>query len=582
MKFRNILSICVSGILVLSACEDLLNTDRTGQAIRFGVSTGSGLRTRTEYKGKQDDGRELIYWKEDGSDDVTIHMFWDGDGGADGEVKNYYVSNAYVSPDKSICKGNLSPTADGSLLWKGDFSGGDGKAHEYKHSFYSVYPANSATFKKDGKQFEFELKESLSGVDMSKAYMAAGLENVTSENSPVLQYYPMITTLYVTLVNDTDNAVTPGNIVLTSTDKPICGKYTVAFDADEKKFTFKEALESGKKTVTINVGNQLQPKGKTDIAFFIIPQEYNSSTLSFKINGKEHNFGDSYKSNLVGAYKYNITVYLSEKEPDIEEPEIVPPVIDNALAQLIFALLNPSNGSETSWPAFEEFWKEYFDYTGYSDFHSGFWQDLSKAISETKFDDMADKLKELFPGDKLTGLLDYLGKLETVSVTNSNLPKLSSSSLDLSIFKKAKKIDLSLTESDMKLNVSGLNDLESIEVTATGGCHEIELNVTDCPSFKKVKMNGDAPNKKILNLTGTPKFEEGEISTGSGKSVEITLIDCSTEVENGGVITLSSADANVTVSRKPRKEGKEVNVNVDVVAGYWEYWPEYKYAEKHW
>ena len=318
MKFRNILSICVSGILVLSACEDLLNTDRTGQAIRFGVSTGSGLRTRTEYKGKQDDGRELIYWKEDGSDDVTIHMFWDGDGGADGEVKNYYVSNAYVSPDKSICKGNLSPTADGSLLWKGDFSGGDGKAHEYKHSFYSVYPANSATFKKDGKQFEFELKESLSGVDMSKAYMAAGLENVTSENSPVLQYYPMITTLYVTLVNDTDNAVTPGNIVLTSTDKPICGKYTVEFNAAAKKFAFKEALEQGKKTVTINVGNQLQPKkaGKTDIAFFIIPQEYNPSTLSFKINGKEHNFGDSYKSNLVGAYKYNITVYLSGKEPE--------------------------------------------------------------------------------------------------------------------------------------------------------------------------------------------------------------------------------------------------------------------------
>lgn len=323
MRLKQFILVCFSTVAI-SACQWLFDPDMTGEAIRFGASSGNAFLTRTEYSGKQSDGRELISWS--GDDDVTIYMFWEGPNGDKGDAKDYNVINAYQADDKSICKGTLVPK-NGSLLWQGDFNGNDGKAHEYQHTFYSVYPANSADIPenenlKEQKRFYFTLPDNLSGVDMRYAYMAAGMEGVTSGTEPVyLQYYPMITTLYVTLVNDTDKPVTPGNIVLTSTDKPLCGKYTVQFNGGTKKFAFQSASEPGKKTVTINVPEQLQPNkaGRTNIAFFIIPQEYEPATLSFKINGVEHNFGVSYNSKLVGENKYNITVYLSGKEPEFSK-----------------------------------------------------------------------------------------------------------------------------------------------------------------------------------------------------------------------------------------------------------------------
>lgn len=524
MRLKQFILVCFSTVAI-SACQWLFDPDMTGEAIRFGASSGNAFLTRTEYSGKQSDGRELISWS--GDDDVTIYMFWEGPNGDKGDAKDYNVINAYQADDKSICKGTLVPK-NGSLLWQGDFNGNDGKAHEYQHTFYSVYPANSADIPenenlKEQKRFYFTLPDNLSGVDMRYAYMAAGMEGVTSGTEPVyLQYYPMITTLYVTLVNDTDKPVTPGNIVLTSTDKPLCGKYAVQFNGGTKKFAFQSASEPGKKTVTINVPEQLQPNkaGRTNIAFFIIPQEYDPSTLSFKINGVEHNFGVSYNSKLVGENKYNITVYLSGKEPEFS----------SFVKGVIYAEAHKRAQQTGQW-----------EYGWYLDNDGDFAYNGQK-VAEEKIWEIINSLVDLDVtgtwemGNTLTpGDLNFFPNLKTVKVSG--------------FFDYVEIDNPQITEIDIRTSNSGtcvfnihdcdelekLNIHEGKDVTVKGNKKLTELNIDsqnisdfvldDCDALKTFDIKA---NNCIKNVTvkGNEILEYFTMSGPKSDGVNITCDSC--------------------------------------------------------
>ena len=571
-------------VLIATSCDGLFGVDNNvGKPIQFGVSQHPTTRTSysSEYGGR-------IEWGE--GDQVSIYMDWDDGSGYTGNPERGVYS---VKPGSNFHPGDLrygriSYANDGEVLkWQGDFSGGDGRAHEYPHTFYSAYPPTNLI---NGK-FTFYLPSEQNG-NMNFAYMAAYEEDVKSntigDGHVELHYYPMITTFCLTIHNDLDEPIETITLKSDRDSDYLSGNYSVSVNDGMFEFNGYEGNNSIHVTSTVNIDSGETVK---NILFFIIPQDFDENELYFLLNSDETKRYTIDKP-IEAYFKYNINITVSEREPDIEEPEPLPPLSiddDAALAQLILSLLVGNGGAPDSWRIFEDYFREYFEYDSFDALEKGLWKDASdgkKTLNDdarnATLENSIEILKELFPGEKLTGLLHFLQTLTDIHIKDGNSPKLNSSELDLSFFKSAQTIYLELSQSNMAINVNGLEALESIELITTGEVDEIELSVTDCPSFKKVKMNGDRPNKKTLNLTGTPKFEEGEISTGSGRLVEITLKDCSTEVENGGVITLSSGDATISVHRKPRKEGEEVNVNVDVVAGYWEYWPEYKYVEKHW
>lgn len=324
MKIRNILFF-VSAICLMASCSDLFNVDHIGEAIQFGVSSGSKeLSTRTEYAKSEGvfNGKERLNWTAD--DKVYIWMYWDEDRNGSYESgpssAEYKVGLKTNSKEKSY--GSLISTGT-SLRWKGDFSGNDGRAHEYKHAFYSVYPSTWREF--NGNNVKFNIPNSQKGVDMSLAYMTAYKDNVTSlrdDNNPNkyvdLEYYPRVTTLYITVVNDTDEAV-GGEIKLSSSNSPITGDYFVSIP-DYSSGESGNNYEGGKEVT--NTIKSLAKNASDIVAFFIRPRNYDSGELSLTFNGKTQSLNKALKPNL----KYNIKIKVSKSEPEIEEPEPLPPL----------------------------------------------------------------------------------------------------------------------------------------------------------------------------------------------------------------------------------------------------------------
>lgn len=535
--------------LIMVSCDGLFGVENNvGKPIQFGVVQNP--KTRTSYS-QEYDGR--IDWNN--GDKVAIYMDWD-------ETRSGYGYYGYPREERGIYEvygihengieshGRIKKVDGNVLTWKGDFKGNNGRANEFLHTFWSVYPHDT---KFENGKFEFSLQSNQNYInDVTGLGLAAYEKDINSAKNPnsegfvELHYYPMFTTLCVTIDNAANFQI--GNkLELSSDDYMIAGKYYVDIS---KRYN---GIEGG------DINNVSSTFSGSKVMLFIIPREYEANKLYFSLNGERKPIQEV----IHAGYKYNIKITTKKVE-----------VVSPSLAQLILSLLVANGGAHDSWRTFEDYFRKYFKYDSADALQKGIYQDtpsngktLNNDARNATLDNANEILEALFPGEKLTGLLAFLQTLTDIHISNGNSPKLNSSELDLSFFKSAKTIYLELSESDMAINVNGLEDLESIELQTTGNCHKIELNITDCPNLKKVKMNGDAPNKKILNLTGTPKFEVGEIATNAGRSVEITLIECSTGVENGGVITLSSGDASTTVNRRPRREGDAIKVNVDVTGG---------------
>lgn len=550
-KLKFILLCCL--IFLATSCEKLFNTDNVGQPIQFGATLSSSTpKTRTSYSGVVDhntDGNtERIYWTQD--DPVSIYMDWDKTRDGNGYTGNPEYGIYSVTPGSDLHPkdgnqryGRISYVSGKVLKWQGAFDGGDGRAHEYPHTFYSAYPANT-TFA-DGK-FTFDLpsdQSSQEGIDMRYAYMAAYEKDVMSnevdEGHVDLHYYPMITTLYVTLVNDTSSPITPGDIIIKSTGKPICGAYTVEIDDTKNKFVFDKALDNDNKTVTINVNKPLQPNkvGKTDIAFFIIPQEYDPSTLSLVINGREHNFGQSYQSSLKEAYKYNITVNLSGSTPPTFKETIGP-------GEAQFLILWITNYLKDG--AFNDFFG--FDQNGdhrYGAFNDKFingggWDSetiaedfvnffteeqlnkfYQKLLSETSFITSNKQITHPIHAD----FFNLFPQLETVKIQTY-------STVEISNHKNLKTATFQYAE---QVKITGCKSLTT--VTLENSYNLTSLEIDDCEALTTI-TGYDMHKLTELKLINTPYFKKGEF-TNVGQIVAVTLNNCSTGLDDGDNATLN-------------------------------------------
>ena len=530
-------------MFTMTSCEDWFYIDHIGKPVEFGITTGKSIKTRTVYSGNITNGKERLEWID--GDDVRIWMYWDED--RDGlyesgyEWADYKVINNRPSNEKSY--GRLSPKSGTSLRWHGDFTGENGRAHEYPHTFYSIYPADGGK-DFDGANITFNIPVAQNGVNMGLAYMTAyrsGVySNTDSERHVELLYYPRVTTLYIAVVNDTDETV-GGEIKLTSSGNPIAGNYTVSIP----NYLYGESENEGGTEITNRI--KTLNKGDSDtVAFFIRPRQYASDELSLTFNGKTQLLNKNFEPN----YKYNIKITVSGK---------VPPMIDDALAQLIFALLLKGDHN-TCWSTFGEYLQNYFHYNNCDpDFLDGLYRDLEK-MKNAPLDGTAAKLNELFPGDKLSGLLEVLGSLTEIDNVG-NGPKLTAKSLDLSIFKSAQKIHLKLeqnTGSTMAISVSELNNLTTIDIT-DGTSQKIDLTVTDCKLLSKITI-GQNEELQNLKLIRTPMFKEANINNQNRDVVSIELNNCSAETDNATINIAGNKNNDPKISRS----GNTGNVTI-----YW-------------
>lgn len=310
--------------LIMVSCDGLFGVENNvGKPVVFGISQ-QNPKTRTAYS-LNVDGQ--IEWRE--NDMVAIYMDWDDGNGYAGiprEKGIYKVSpgSKLHSEGKDYRYGRISYLSDDKLTWKGDFRENDGRAHEYPHTFWSVYPSNTPFA--NGK-FEFSLPSNqdnindVNGLGLA-AYRKGVYSNTTSEGHVELLYSPMFTTFDVTINNKSKKNII-GNLKLASENKYICGTYYVR--VKDNKFVF-DSFDPNYSEDYIEKAIETLLDGKsTELMYFIANTDYSGGDLYFSFeDGVKHPIGE----NIIGGYKYNIVINVNEKNVEVE-------VLSDAAAQML-------------------------------------------------------------------------------------------------------------------------------------------------------------------------------------------------------------------------------------------------------
>lgn len=293
-KLRYILIVFLT--LIITSCDGLFGVENNvGKPVQFGVVQNP--KTRTSYS-PNEPGR--IDWNN--GDKVAIYMDWDKTRNPYKDDWSYRKKGIYevygIHENGKESHGSIRYVSGEILKWQGDFSGNDGRANEYPHTFWSVYPSNT-TF--DGVSFYFKLEDIQNYTDVSGLGLAAYEEGVYSntngEGHVELHYYPMFTTLCV-MIDNKANFPIGNSLELSSDVYTIAGNYSV--DISERY--------NGIKGGTVNNVSSTFNNGVS--TFFIIPREYGANKLYFSLGDKTMSIPET----LYPGYKYNIKITTKEVE----------------------------------------------------------------------------------------------------------------------------------------------------------------------------------------------------------------------------------------------------------------------------
>lgn len=507
MKKRRLFGVGAAALALavgITSCQGLLYNNRPGQEIRFSASAANGAETKTEYAGSDEDGgvvnnRERINWKEDGTDQVKIYLFLDNapdyffEPGENDEISENAVSDYSVTligpgtgDDAYKSRGKLSAIGNTALRWVGI----EDNVDVVDHWFYSVYPAKlsgwSVTPEKDNYPTATITFPDLSGQDgsMDYAYMAAVagpyrtgkvLENQKNKAGTVdLDYYPMVTTVYVTFVNNSTQT-TISEIKLTGS-QPLVGGYRVKYSGGDGGVLVENSISNSTNSIT------LTDKAISDaIPFFLIPQEYDATGLSLTINGTTHPLRGAGEASLtlLPFHKYNVIVTINE------DGKVEPPTIDDITeigdAQTILALLSSLlYGGVDENPAFKSYVSE--KYPEFSNFYGNNYRNKNPLqVSDLK------TLYSKYP-DVFQWIFD---NVEDLSIT-TNIGTDFSGKITSTVFKlfaNLKTISLLFDHGDATITIEDLPNLTSITLI---GNSKVTLTVNDCPSLTNAKKNNNS------------------------------------------------------------------------------------------
>lgn len=556
-------------VLVFCSCEGLFYNP-SSKVVKFRASAGDDVRTRTAYTNHIDPatGKERIEWET--GDPVMIYMYWKSPEGST-ETNNpvheaiYTVSfNNHISNERSY--GEL--ISDNSpLMWKGDDS------HVYTHYFYSIYPAGKGFFytsTDDGSNpsIEFSLPANQDGKikQMQYAYMAAAAPAVTTKYNDNysttidLDYYPMVTTVYVDITNNSSRAIS--EVILTSTDDdvPLVGNYTVNFASRQigsRPFGTNLGESSGDEASnanrTVTIPSVITSNSSKKIAFFVRPRMYeNNLDLKFKWGEETKSVGSL--GTVTPFSKYNIKVTINENG-DID--------FDDALAQFILVFMREFRDGDIFYNEFKDFIDDYFN-GDYLDFWNNH---FPKDNVDKQLDGALDILKSIFSDENgnlnmqmFNAFIDALGNVENLNITEGY--KVLSSTLRkdfFSLFKNVKHIKLRLIHTAVTVEIEGLEYLETLEFVETN--QKVSLTVKDCPSFRMFEFPENNVEVTGITLIRTPYFKEGYVRNSNQPNIHITLEDCSTAEENAFIRFY-----NQNFRDNPSRSGNTDNIVIE--AGY--------------
>lgn len=501
-------------MLALVSCDKLFTGDRTGKPVTFSASSEVPAGTKTAYSGEVIDGWERINWVD--KDPVRMIMFTHGQydrNPVETDTKTYYVVDIHEEGEKSVGK----VAASGAFLtWRENMT----------HDFYSIYPGNYIGSTNIGynREINLTLPSAQHGdiaTNMRYAYMAAIHEGYTTagKGSVVLDYYPMVTTVYITLNNETQTPMTIRSVRIKSVSgQALVGTYTITSSGGTTPFSpqgWGETATSPEVSVVLD-GATLQPGESTTCVIFLMPTKtYSTSDLKLTVvtNGgiSDLSMQNSAVSQFAPCKKYNLSFNVEERPIQYNDMTAVMNnlcILSNSLLSNNFVYLGYKNppGLYYNQDYKKGTWPDYPDgYIPVSD------EDLHAALQEVTEISNADNqslnymLVNITPADfaifpNLHSIdLSGLGNNNSFSVANlSNLIELmyAGNATSLSVANcsfdpdNVQPLIISASYQEMKsislTNITGLQEI-IIQATASGG--QIgNVFIQNCPDLKTIKV----------------------------------------------------------------------------------------------
>lgn len=505
-------------LLLFSSCEELFNT-RSGQEIRFSVSSGNDIMTRTSYSGETAGNKERIDWVT--GDEVAVYLYLNNAPGYtfSNTFSDYIVTltEPVTNSETYISKGTLASKYvddDGNSLttlkWVGD------DVNQVGHRFYSVYPANySGSLNEVEVDGGKKIKVDFTGLAnqatvandqiMNYAYMAAAAPKVyyAKDNEKVdLNYYPMVTTIYVKLVNESTETLSPTvKIKAKEGTTPLAGPFSVWLNGDgnftpeivlpdsesDSNLGFVQELER-----TVSVAGKTEDPGTAEAIFFLLPTDYSGENITLSLSGgkntSEWNLNEEgvRLNTLTAFHKYNLTIKISK-----DGNFTIHDFSDGGM-QMLFQYLSKIQANtvksyfDNLRPDFNfwEWWNN--DYLDYINGKNG------KSFAGVTADRVLEEFKDIL--DVLQAIINDVTYLECANVGGGG-PTRSIFEKDFQIFPNLERIYLEMNPNadSTSVSIGNLSRLNSVTIN-----HPRNVYFKDCPNLTTVQFeNMDDKTKEI-------------------------------------------------------------------------------------
>ncbi|MDY6418853.1 MAG: hypothetical protein SPK76_03580 [Bacteroidales bacterium] len=507
MKIRTIIPAALA-MLALVSCDKLFVGDRTGKPVTFSASSDVPAGTKTAYSGEVIDGKERINWVD--KDPVRMILYTHRDqydrNPIETDTKTYYVVDIHEEGQKSVGK---VASAGAFLTWR----------ENVMHDFYSIYPGNyigSTNISGYTREINLTLPSAQHGdiaTNMRYAYMAAIHEGYTTagKGSVVLDYYPMVTTVYITLNNATQKAMTIRSVrIKSNSGQALVGTYTISSDGTSP-FAPQGGQSATAPEVSVVLDNAtLQPGESTTCVIFLMPNKtYNTSDLTLTIvtNGgiSDLSMENSAVSQFDPCKKYNLSFNVEER-----------PIQYNDLTQVMNNLCILSNSLISSHFVFLHYKTPPGLYYN-QNYKQGTWPDYPDGYIPVSDEDLQAALQEV---TTISNTNDHSMDWMLANITPA----------DFAIFPNLQSIDLSVSNNSNSFSVADLSNIIQLMYAGTAS----SLSVANCSfnpeNAQPLVIKATSDEMKSISLTNISGLHEivlqGGENGGGGQIGNVFIQNC--------------------------------------------------------
>lgn len=567
MKTKILIPVLLACSLALSGCQEKgLVPAGSGDEVVFGGTMRLDASTKTEYESPNSGS---IRWS--GGESIQIQSLASGED-AIGQNGTYSVVSQKVN------RSSIGFTSGDKLRWR---SAG--------YTFYGFYPASiGGSFSYSGgaetlSGLSVPATQSQNGI-MSNLYMFARKQQNRSEGQGVeLMFYPLVTTVGITVRNGKSEAITLSEVKLTSTGKDLCGTYSVSFSGTsplaDGAAGWPASLNSGGKTVTLDGSLTVASNSTETVYLLLAPQVYDAGTVTLSLTCGDKTYVKTLASvfqvsQLQPAHKYAFSVniaadgQISLTDVSLGGAQMLLHILRNnisALQALNASLANKIYAFFNDWEHADERFNPNSTY--FTDDSQRFTQEELELIQEflLTVTDAGQSTDHQITSDIYLSDFAYVPNLQTIgrlqgdgsnSITIDNLDLLNHATLQY--FSNVTISDCDELVSGDALHFDNFTDgtgtitiqkcknltscdlgdmgnangrtvifddnakLESVTLTDAGA-----MTIQNSPAFKTLTMV-NAGHLKELRLIETPLFQDALLENAD--EVSVTLQDCSTQI----------------------------------------------------